>query len=115
VKRINVGRACGEQEGITVEMSGHKHSEGQREVESDVLLCCLCEISGYVGVCHSHCGVAEEKPSGIRRFSLSVWLATVKKTKCLRLQSKRCQYDGTNILGNVGYCYLKDDVTTHET
>jgi hypothetical protein len=45
VKRLNFGRACREQEGITVEMSGHRHTAGQRQVESDVLLCCLCEIS----------------------------------------------------------------------
>lgn len=45
MKRLNVGRACEEQEGITVELGGHRHTEGQRQEESDVLLCCLCEIS----------------------------------------------------------------------
>jgi len=45
VKRLNVGRACEEQEVITVGMCGQRHTEGQRQTESDVLLCCLYEIS----------------------------------------------------------------------
>ena len=58
MKRLNVGRGCGEQEGISVEMSGHRHNEGQRQMGSEVLLCCLREISDSVGTCYSHCGVA---------------------------------------------------------
>lgn len=46
MKRLNVGRACEEEEGITVEMGGHRQTEGQWQVASDALLCCLCEISG---------------------------------------------------------------------
>jgi hypothetical protein len=32
------------QEVVTVGMRGQRHTEGQRQAESDVLLCCLCEI-----------------------------------------------------------------------
>jgi len=62
-------------------MSGHRHTEGQRQVEPDVLFCCLCEISDKVGMCCCHWSVAEEKRSGIRRLSLREWLATVKRNE----------------------------------
>ena len=44
MKRLNVGRACEEQERVTAEIGGHRHTEGQRQGESEVLFCCLCEI-----------------------------------------------------------------------
>jgi len=41
VKRLNVARACEEQERVTVETGGHRHMEQQRQGESDALLCCF--------------------------------------------------------------------------